>query len=327
MKLLQPLLALALFNSAFAKNILMSNDDGWASTNIRAAYEALTEAGHTVIISAPVNQRSGFGGTFHMPRANTMLSDGEFGYVKKGDPAWGHEKDNTNIWYFDGTPSSSIVFGLDYVIPRYFDNIPIDLVVNGPNEGTNIGPYLYTLSGTMGATYTAVERNIPAIAVSGSNSNNSFFEDDFPLSDTHPATINAKKVVQLVDYLFEKAGDDRVLPLGIGLNVNIPQVGDLSRTGLIDPQFQLGRLTGEGAVIPRIVFDEESGNLRSRWNKDTKTTRLCSSGNCELPSEQQIVDADKISITVFSTDYDARSSSSNSDEVSQVHSTISQIHE
>ncbi len=298
-------LLLSLIRLVIAKNILLSNDDGWASTNIRATYDALTNAGHNVIISAPVNQRSGYGGTFRLPHSRILLRDGEFGYVKKGDPSWGHEPDNLNIWYIDGTPSSSVIFGLDYIVPTYFNGMNIDLVVAGPNEGTTIGPYLFTLSGTMGATYTAIERNIPAISVSGSNSNNSFFKDDFPLSNIHPANINAQKVVQLVEYLFKRAADqERVLPLGIGLNVNIPRVGSISTNNLMNPPFKLSRLTGEGSFILSIELDEDTG-LFKRYHKNTKALRNCLSGDCRLPSERTTYNEGKISISVFSVDYDA----------------------
>ena len=39
-------------------------------------------------------------------------------------------------------------------------NETIDLVVAGPNEGANAGPFLYTLSGTMGATYMSTYRGV-----------------------------------------------------------------------------------------------------------------------------------------------------------------------
>ena len=42
----------------------------------------------------------------------------------------------------------------------HFGNQSIDLVVAGPNEGANAGPFLYTLSGTMGATYISVYRGV-----------------------------------------------------------------------------------------------------------------------------------------------------------------------
>lgn len=42
----------------------------------------------------------------------------------------------------------------------HFGNQSVDLVVAGPNEGGNAGPFLYMLSGTMGATYISVYRGV-----------------------------------------------------------------------------------------------------------------------------------------------------------------------
>lgn len=47
--------------SAHAVNIISSNDDGWAEINIRQLYDSLTEAGHSVVISAPAENESGTG--------------------------------------------------------------------------------------------------------------------------------------------------------------------------------------------------------------------------------------------------------------------------
>ncbi len=52
------------------------------------------------------------------------------------------------------------VFGIDIIAPKKFGSTPIDLVVPGPNEGQNNGPFLFTLSGTIGATYVSVERGV-----------------------------------------------------------------------------------------------------------------------------------------------------------------------
>lgn len=62
--------------------------------------------------------------------------------------------------YFNGTPAATVAFGLDIVAPMHFGNKTIDLVVTGPNEGSNLGPFLYTLSGTLGAAYAAVYRGV-----------------------------------------------------------------------------------------------------------------------------------------------------------------------
>ena len=67
--------------------------------------------------------------------------------------------------YFNGTPAATAAFALDVIVPMHFGkpaNETIDLVVSGPNEGNNNGPFLYTLSGTIGAAYLSVERGVSA---------------------------------------------------------------------------------------------------------------------------------------------------------------------
>lgn len=51
----------ALLPFAHAANIILSNDDGWAEINIRQFYEALTDTGDSVVISAPAENKSGSG--------------------------------------------------------------------------------------------------------------------------------------------------------------------------------------------------------------------------------------------------------------------------
>jgi 5'/3'-nucleotidase SurE len=47
--------------AARAVNIISSNDDGWAEVNIRALFESLGDAGHSVVVSAPAENQSGTG--------------------------------------------------------------------------------------------------------------------------------------------------------------------------------------------------------------------------------------------------------------------------
>lgn len=297
-----------LLSVVFAKNILLSNDDGWAATNIRAAYRDLKEAGHNVIMVAPVAQRSGWGGRFQIPEeTDKLVSNGEFDYKVKGDPAWGHEDDDMNIWYFNGTPSACVAFGLDYVIPKHFSNVTIDLVVNGPNEGINVGPMLYTLSGTMSATCLGVYRGYPAVAFSGSNSNNSFFKDSLDDDPLNPSNINAKQLVSVVDQLFEAQGvNSRVLPLGVGLNVNIPKVGYDSDYNCTSPKFVYSRLNGLDSDTSSIVYNETSGYVHVKYIYPESLT-ICYAGDCTLPSEALILEEYKCStaISAFQVDYDA----------------------
>lgn len=53
----------ALFLAAFplvsAFNVVLSNDDGWAVSEVRSFYSALTSAGFDTILSAPAEGRSG----------------------------------------------------------------------------------------------------------------------------------------------------------------------------------------------------------------------------------------------------------------------------
>ncbi|GMF02371.1 unnamed protein product [[Candida] boidinii] len=150
--------------TASAKNILLTNDDGWYATNIRALYRDLTAAGYNVVTVAPAQQYSGNGGRFIVPSQNTLETDYLFSYPGKGSPAWGYEENDMNMWYFNGSPAACVAMGLDYVLPNYFDNMTVDLVIGGPNEGNNLGERDFALSGTIGAVYYATERGLPAIA-------------------------------------------------------------------------------------------------------------------------------------------------------------------
>ncbi|KAK6456760.1 acid phosphatase [Scheffersomyces xylosifermentans] len=307
-----------------AKNILLTNDDSWVSTNIRATYYKLKEAGHNVTLVAPVSQRSGWGGKFDIPSSKTLETNGEFAYVKAGEPSWGHEVDDDHIWYFNGTPSSAVAFALTYVFPIYFNekNYTVDLVVSGPNEGTNMSPGMYTLSGTMGATYNSVYRGYPAVAFSGSNGNNSFFKDELDLDDKlSPPTILAGKIVDFVDHLFTAQGaNPRALPLGVGINVNFPQVGYLNES-CVDPKWVSTRLTGQYASGADMIYNATSDSFV--WTQTSwKAITACNNGDCSLPSENFVVGYTNCSssVSVFSVDYDA-----NLGLTSQVNSILSPL--
>lgn len=309
MKVSSVVSALAVASSAIAQKILLTNDDSWAATNIRATYHKLKEAGHDVLMVAPASQRSGWGGKFDFPPGNKLQTDGEFAYVKAGDPAWGHEVDDDHVWYFNGTPAACVAFALNYVEPYYFKNSTskFDLVVAGPNEGTNLSPATFTLSGTIGATYNAVYRGIPAVAFSGSNSNNSFFKDNLSLNDTSsPSTIYAGLIVDFVEALFEGQGDlPSALPLGVGINVNFPPVG-LQASNCTSPTWVHSRLTGAFQNGYDLAYNATSDTVD--WSIHSMPGNfVCHNGNCGLPSENAVVEKFQCSssVSVFSIDYDA----------------------
>lgn len=121
-----------------ALNILMNNDDGFGSANIRELYRVLVEAGHDVIIVAPATQQSAQGGRSVFTDYGTLQQPSQYNLVPAGAPAVGQDPLNPDIWYYNGTPAACTFVALDWVIPQYYNNKSIDLLVSGPNFGTNM---------------------------------------------------------------------------------------------------------------------------------------------------------------------------------------------
>lgn len=66
--------AFSSFQTGQALRILLNNDDGWASANIRETYRQLREAGHEVLLVAPVVDNSGQGGRVCFPSSSVHVS-------------------------------------------------------------------------------------------------------------------------------------------------------------------------------------------------------------------------------------------------------------
>ncbi|EJF62478.1 sure-like protein [Dichomitus squalens] len=295
-------LLLAFVSCAAGLNILVTNDDSWASANIRAAFDALKADGHNVLLVGPAIQQSGKGGTFVLPTTNITHPGGEFDSIPAGAPFFGADSQNGDLFYFNGTPSATVTFGIDIIAPKKFGSTPIDLVVSGPNEGQNNGPFLYTLSGTIGATYTAVERGIPAIAFSaGNGTHRSFTTNTGEPND--PANLAAQVVKNLVAIIAAgvNASQERLLPLGVGLNVNIPTFGPASNCTA--PPFVFTRLTG-GATVNSIAIDNTTG---LPVEVDLVATGVNSNinGVREDPGETPTSADCFTAVSIFSVDYDA----------------------
>lgn len=305
MQIKRAAVASAIISTVFAKNILLTNDDSSFATNIHAAYRELANEGHNVIMVAPASQRSGWGGRFVIPNGNKLETDTEFGAFKAGDNAWGSLDNDPQMWYFNGTPAACVAFGLDYVIPNHFNNLTVDLVVGGPNEGTNLGPRDFVISGTIGSAYYAVERGIPAIAFSGSNGTNSYYKESLNDDATQSPTIYAKQVVKLVQALFEKQGDGaRTLPLSVGLNVNFPVAGTDMQSDCMEPAYVHTRMTGSKEAVYALDFSEDTESFRS-YRMVTEAVGNCVNGDCTLAGETDIVGSGCYStISAFSIDAD-----------------------
>lgn len=182
-------------------NILLVNDDGYDAEGIRVLYEALADAGHSVTLVGPKEQQSGRGTAIDTDKIFQVLEVVE---NPDGDA-------ETNDWYVDGTPVTTTLTGLNFIL----EQAP-DLVISGINAGENLGLGAVS-SGTLSAAVTAVQQGIPAIAVSAG------LESDFTVAPETYA-IAANYVVSLIGQLQRENGADP-LPAGLGLNVNVPAGG------------------------------------------------------------------------------------------------------
>lgn len=81
--------ALSLLSLTNALNIIVNNDDGFGSANIREFYRLLKAAGHDAWIVAPVDNESGKGGTEVFTTEPKLTRPSEYGIVPAGAPSFG----------------------------------------------------------------------------------------------------------------------------------------------------------------------------------------------------------------------------------------------
>ncbi|EPS36326.1 hypothetical protein H072_10160 [Dactylellina haptotyla CBS 200.50] len=293
-------------------NIIINNDDGWATANIREFYKALRADGHNAYIVAPVEQQSGQGGRTVFSAEAKLSRPGQFDTVPAGAPSFGSDPMDSHIWYYNGTPAAVTFFALDYLVKRkeIFSGSDPDLIVTGPNEGSNAGPFVFTLSGTVGAAYAAVSRGIPAIAFSASDILNRKYTAVNNTGSPDPATIIGKLATKVVNQLANKGAgsNQRLLPYGYGLNVNFPYIATktsaLAKEICVDPAFVHSRLTG-GASTNFAAFNEETGIFNWASNSTSPGVNTCINGDCDLPGETDVIKECKSAISVWTIDYDA----------------------
>lgn len=206
--------------SALARNIVLTNDDGLTS-NVRALYMALKERGDDVIVSVPCSNQSGMGAAIKVMRPLGPLAAGcRNGAAKAGDPGAGpmtRAGFGKDFFYVDGTPVMATLYGVDVAAMQRWGKAP-DLVLSGPNEGQNVG-YIVISSGTVSNAQYAATRGIPAIALSAGENTT----DDAQLANPK-STVVARLSVDLVRALEVRAGKGPLLPPGLALNVNFPDV-------------------------------------------------------------------------------------------------------
>ncbi|CAG8624710.1 13297_t:CDS:2, partial [Acaulospora colombiana] len=225
-----PLLALiGLTNAAVIQrdsslpNIVIGNDDGWATANIRSFYDELKAAGFKAIISAPADNKSGTSGLDLPPIP--LITAGEFNTIPALSPATGSDSNDPNIHYVNSFPATAVRYGIDEFAPKVFGAKP-QLVVTGVNVGGGLNS---------GAATLAVDRGIPAIAFSGKGGSQHIYSEPDSVADVYAKV--ATKVVQTV-----VAAGAPYLPAKVGLNVNIGMATESLCQNPSDFKFVLSRL-------------------------------------------------------------------------------------
>lgn len=149
------------------------------------------------------------------------------------------------------------------------------------------------------SSYAATHRSVPAIALSGSNPEVPYFDVK---NGSDPATLVAKMAVKVVDQVIKtstKGGP--LLPLGYGLNVNIPEL----KVNGTDPKIVRTRMTGN-AHVNEAVWDPKKGIFTwANIKPYAAGVNACTHGDCSLPGETYVVENGGISVSIYTVDYDA----------------------
>jgi 5'-nucleotidase len=216
---------------AQASNILLCNDDGIVAANLRALKQRLSEAGHSVIVAAPIDNQSGRGGYVSFLNPVPALTGSERSArvlgLPAGTPGVGQDATDADVHYVNGTPVAACLYGIDVAARAKWGASP-ELVISGPNEGNNTG-HINASSGTFNNLLYAINRGLPALAVSDATTT------QVNWSAALPATARAFEVADIVVRLLDDVlglrsprhhaehRDGRpLMPAGIGLNVNVP---------------------------------------------------------------------------------------------------------
>jgi len=172
--------------------VLVTNDDGIEAPGIAAMAAALAEAGHEVLVVAPLAEASGSGagtGPIHLAPEIAVAPSTLEGVAGVAAVA------------VAGTPALATMVGLSGIVGP-----TPEVVVSGVNRGPNLGRLLLH-SGTVGAAATALGLGFPALAVSLA----------VPSTDgaEAPFSVAAEAAAAVVPWLASE-------PEGVGLNLNLP---------------------------------------------------------------------------------------------------------
>jgi len=218
--------------------ILLTNDDGYRAPGIRAMRQALLDAGHEVVVVAPLDNQSGSG--------VRVTTSGELTVVEQ----------DQGIWSVEGSPADAVLVALNYLL----EDDPPDLVVSGANFGQNLA--YGSSSGTVGAATMSMYGGLPAIAVSVGVRLAERRSEPLRYPSTLAAFPGAAAfVVDLIRELQASAtADGRLLPAHSILNINYPALVPERIKGV-----QVVSSARGGDVVLDYEPADEAGKLRIKF--------------------------------------------------------------
>jgi len=174
--------------------VLISNDDGLNAPGVKLLARVMRPLVRELWIITPETEQSASGHSLTLRRPLRV------------------RKVATRRYAVDGTPTDSVLLGINTVLKEK----PPDLVLSGINRGANLGEDV-TYSGTVSAAMEATLLGFPAIALS------QVFADhrkiDWAASEHHTADVVRRLVA-------------RPWPRYVLMNVNIPNVPAAEVTGI-----------------------------------------------------------------------------------------------
>ncbi|KAL6717157.1 hypothetical protein ACLMJK_005072 [Lecanora helva] len=232
-------------------NVVLSNDDGWAEINIRTFYESLTNAGDSVVLSAPADNESGTGSS-DAP-ATPLTQPCEFNSCPAGSPAEGSDASNSRLNYVNSYPVTSMRYGIQTLSSKFFGGKPA-IAVAGFNVGANLGSTVL-ISGTVGAATEAAKEGIPGIAFSGTSGS----QTSYTASTSTYVNVYSDLSTNVTQSLV--GSGKPYLPTGIWLNVNYPAVSSTTCSSTAQFKFVLSRINSAGSSTPPDVKTCETTRL------------------------------------------------------------------
>ena len=167
--------------------VLVTNDDGVDSPGLWAVVDSLKDIADLFVV-APDREQSGVG--------TSLTLNGPLRTRTVRPPGPGH--DQISATAVEGTPGDCCVLALEHLVG------PVDLVISGINQGSNLGEDIL-ISGTVGAALQGYVRGYPSVAISVGAVKNARFD----------------VAAAFIGYLGRSLADGVKLPPSL-LNINIP---------------------------------------------------------------------------------------------------------